>query len=173
MNNLRCNHTDSPDWHHFLENHVTDGEPNTVVSANVQKIKSIKNVLKHIYFYFFLHFYFIKSETSDSFGNHFDGHFAYLKTLDFSFNSILHHVAVYLLYKLLIQIHYFSCWWQNSMYMYTCVKNPSVRYKRYSTSNFLNIIFLFSLFHLMTLCKTENGQMLSSTSSIMVSFLVQ
>ena len=28
-------------------------------------------------------FYFIKSETSDSFVNHFDGHFAYLKTLDF------------------------------------------------------------------------------------------
>ena len=30
-------------------------------------------------------FYFIKSETSDSFVNHFDGHFAYLKTLDFYF----------------------------------------------------------------------------------------
>ena len=29
--------------------------------------------------------YFIKSQTSDSFVNHFDGHFAYLKTLDFSF----------------------------------------------------------------------------------------
>ena len=28
-------------------------------------------------------FYFIKSETNDSFVNHFDGHFAYLKTLDF------------------------------------------------------------------------------------------
>ena len=28
-------------------------------------------------------FYFIKSETSDSFVNHFDGHFAFLKTLDF------------------------------------------------------------------------------------------
>ena len=28
---------------------------------------------------------FIKSETSDSFVNHFDGHFAYLKTLDFYF----------------------------------------------------------------------------------------
>ena len=32
-----------------------------------------------------LFFYFIKSETSDSFVNHFDGHFAYLKTLDFYF----------------------------------------------------------------------------------------
>ena len=27
----------------------------------------------------------MKSETSDSFVNHFDGHFAYLKTLDFYF----------------------------------------------------------------------------------------
>ena len=26
----------------------------------------------------------VKSETSDSFVNHFDGHFAYLKTLDFN-----------------------------------------------------------------------------------------
>ena len=32
-------------------------------------------------------FYFIKSETSDPFVNHFDGHFAYLKTLDFYFNE--------------------------------------------------------------------------------------
>ena len=36
---------------------------------------------------FFVIFYFTKSQTSDSFVNHFDGHFAYLKTLDFSFNS--------------------------------------------------------------------------------------
>ena len=36
------------------------------------------------YFYFFI-FYFIKSHTNDSYVNHFDGHFAYLKTLDFSF----------------------------------------------------------------------------------------
>ena len=27
----------------------------------------------------------MKSQTSDSFVSHFDGHFAYLKTLDFSF----------------------------------------------------------------------------------------
>ncbi len=60
---------------------MTDGEPETVVSASLQKIKSIKNPIKH----FFLYFYFIKSETSDSFVNHFDGHFAYLKTLDFYF----------------------------------------------------------------------------------------
>ena len=32
----------------------------------------------------FIIFYFIKSETSDSFVNHFDGHFTYLKTLDFN-----------------------------------------------------------------------------------------
>ena len=36
-----------------------------------------------------LHYiYFIKSHTSDSFVNHFDGHFAYLKTLDFSFKAV-------------------------------------------------------------------------------------
>ena len=33
------------------------------------------------------YFYFIKSETSDSFVDHFDGHFEYLKTLDFSFKQ--------------------------------------------------------------------------------------
>ena len=32
-------------------------------------------------------FYIIKSETSDSFVNHFNGHFAYLKTLDFYFKQ--------------------------------------------------------------------------------------
>ena len=32
-------------------------------------------------------FCFIKSETSDSFVNHFDGNFAYLKTLDFYLNK--------------------------------------------------------------------------------------
>ena len=61
---------------------MTDGEPETVVSAILQKIKSIKNPTKH----FFNFFYFIKSETSDSFVNHVDGHFADLKTLDFYFN---------------------------------------------------------------------------------------
>ena len=61
---------------------MTDGEPETVVSAILQKIKSIKKQL-----IFFLLFYFIKSETSDSFVNHFDGHFAYLKTLDFYFKE--------------------------------------------------------------------------------------
>ena len=47
------------------------------------KKKSIKNPFKQFLFYF----YFIKSETSDSFVNHFDGHFAYLKTLEFYFNK--------------------------------------------------------------------------------------
>ena len=56
---------------------MTDGEPETLVSASLQKIKSIKH--------FFSFFYFIISKTSDSFVNHFDGHFAYLKTLDFYF----------------------------------------------------------------------------------------
>ena len=65
------------------ENHVTNGEPETVVSASIQKIKSIKNPIKPLFFIFF----FIKSETSDTFVNHFDGHFAYLKTLDFYFKD--------------------------------------------------------------------------------------
>ena len=60
---------------------MTDGEPETVVLASLQKLKSIKNPIK----YLFIYFYLIKSETSDSFVNHFDGHFAYLKTLDFYF----------------------------------------------------------------------------------------
>ena len=60
---------------------MTDGEPETAVSASLQKIKLIINQHKH----FFAIFYFINSQISDSFVNHFDGHFAYLKTLDFSF----------------------------------------------------------------------------------------
>ena len=62
---------------------MTDGEPETVVSASLQKIKSIKNPIKKQ----IVIFYFIKSETSGSFVSHFDGHFAYLKTLDFYFKS--------------------------------------------------------------------------------------
>ena len=63
---------------------MTDGEPETVVLASLQKIKkSIKNPIKPFLFLFYL----IKSETSDSFVNHFDGHFAYLKTLDFYFKG--------------------------------------------------------------------------------------
>ena len=64
---------------------MTDGEPETVVSASLQKIKLIKNPIKQQQNSFF----FIKSETSDSFVNHFGGHFAYLKTLDFYFKILL------------------------------------------------------------------------------------
>ena len=60
---------------------MTNGEPETVVSASLQKIKSIKNPITRG----FLNF--IKCETSDSFVNYFDGHFAYLKTLDFYFKN--------------------------------------------------------------------------------------
>ena len=63
---------------------MTDGVPEIVVSASLQKIKSIKNPIKQ----FLKIFYFIKSETSDSFVSHFDGHFAYLKTLDFYFKGL-------------------------------------------------------------------------------------
>ena len=79
MNNLRW----QPHWlTDFRESHVTDGEPETAVSASLQKIKSIKNQHTHLFIFIC---YFIKSQTCDSFVNHFDGHFAYLKTLDFSF----------------------------------------------------------------------------------------
>ena len=84
MNNLRW----QPHWlhwRHFRESHVTNGEPETVISASLQKIKLIKNLLKHFIILFLSIFYFIKSETSDSSVYHFSGHFAYLKTLDFSF----------------------------------------------------------------------------------------
>ena len=53
---------------------VTSGEA-------YKKIKLIKNP----FFFFFLNL--IKSETSDSFVNNFNGHFAYLKTLDFYFKK--------------------------------------------------------------------------------------
>ena len=64
---------------------MTDGEPKTVVSASLQKIKSVKNPIKH----FFLFVYLIKSETSDSFVSHFNGHFAYIKTLNFFFKEVI------------------------------------------------------------------------------------
>ena len=37
---------------------------------------------------FIFNFNFIKSKTSDSFVNHFDGHFAYLKALDFHYKGL-------------------------------------------------------------------------------------
>ena len=55
-----------------------------LVSASLQKIKSIKNPIKFVFCFFW---YSIKSESSDSFVSHFDGHFAYLKTLDFYFKQ--------------------------------------------------------------------------------------
>ena len=61
---------------------MTDGEPETVVSASLQKIKLIQNPIKPFYLFIF---YFIKSETSDSFVCHFNGHFAYLNALDIYF----------------------------------------------------------------------------------------
>ena len=36
------------------KSHMTDGEPETVVSASLQKIKLIKNPMKHLFFYFFI-----------------------------------------------------------------------------------------------------------------------
>ena len=69
---------------------MTDGEPETEVSASLQKIKSIKNPIKH----FLIYFYLIKSETSDSFVNHFDGYFAYLKTMDFYFKRSVENYSV-------------------------------------------------------------------------------
>ena len=62
---------------------MTDGEPETVVLASLQNVKLIKNP-----FFFFLIFNFFKSETSDSFVSHFDGHFGYLKTLDLYFKGL-------------------------------------------------------------------------------------
>ena len=56
---------------------MTDGESETVVSASLQKTKSIKNPIKHL----FLTSLNLKLVT------HFDGHFAYLKTLDFYFKG--------------------------------------------------------------------------------------
>ena len=54
---------------------VTSGEDYT----NKNQLKTQFNI--------FISLYFIKSETSDSFVNHFDGHFAYIKTLDFYFKK--------------------------------------------------------------------------------------
>ena len=58
--------------------------PQTDVTSGETYIKSIKNPIKQNKKSIF---YLIKSETSDSFVNQSDGHFAYLKTLDFYFNK--------------------------------------------------------------------------------------
>ena len=51
VDNMHTHHSHSPDWHHFRESHVTDGEPESVVLASLQKIKLIKNLLKHFLFH--------------------------------------------------------------------------------------------------------------------------
>ena len=68
--------------------------PQTDVTSgwSLQKIKSFKNPIK--LFIFFI-FYFIKSETIDWFVNHFDGYFAYLKTLDFKLFGLLYRTAIW------------------------------------------------------------------------------
>ena len=58
---------------------MTDGEPETVVSASLQKTKSIKNPIKHLFLFF--------TSLNLKLVTHFDGHFAYLKTLDFYFKG--------------------------------------------------------------------------------------
>ena len=62
---------------------ATELTPQTDVTSGeaYRRKKKIKNPIKL--------FFPIKSDTSDSFVNHFDGHFAYLKTLDFYFNALL------------------------------------------------------------------------------------
>ena len=69
------------------ESHVTDGEPETAVSASLQKTNRLKT---NINIFFIIHL--IKSQVSDSFANDFDGHFAYLKTLDFYFKPAINCV---------------------------------------------------------------------------------
>ena len=64
---------------------MTDGEPETAVSASLQKIKSIKNQHKKPFLSIF--FFISLNLKLVSFVNHFDGHFTYLKALDLSFNS--------------------------------------------------------------------------------------
>ena len=82
---------------------MTDGEPETVVLASLQKKKIIKNPIKQFIFLF------QESETSDSFVNHFDGHFAYLKTLDFYFKqSKSDRIYFILLYYNQNVVHYTS-----------------------------------------------------------------
>ena len=76
---------------------MTEGDPETAVSASLHETNRLKTNINTVvvflflfvcFFGFFSSFFvvfFIKSQTTDSFVNHFDGHFAYLKTLNFSF----------------------------------------------------------------------------------------
>ena len=61
----------------------TFNEQSKMVTALTLQTKH-KNQHKFLFKIIFI-IYFIKSQTNDSFVNHFDGLFAYLKTLDFSF----------------------------------------------------------------------------------------
>ena len=63
----------SCDWWRTRDSSL--GQP----TENKSWLKTNINILFHFFFYF------IKSQTSDSFVNHFDGHFSYLKNLGFSF----------------------------------------------------------------------------------------
>ena len=105
---------------------MTDGEPETAVSVSLQKIKSIKSQHKLLLFNFFN---FIKSQTCDSFVIHFDGHFAYLKTLDFFFNNkagmrckSINHVTIHLLMlfagKVRTQLEGLGGWGKQFLYKY-------------------------------------------------------
>ena len=85
---------------------MTDGESETAVSASLQKIKLIKNQHKKK----FSIFYLIKSQTSDSFVNYFDGHFAYLKTLDFSFNAVCQDMLV-------VVVVFCCCWFGGRIFL--------------------------------------------------------
>ena len=114
---------------------MTDGEPETAVSASLQNIKLIKKPTD----FFSSIFYFIKSWTSDSFVNHFDGHFAYLKTLDFFFNELGFFSILFLIfYKLL-----FACFFVSVFHNYVLTacfyhQASSVGYIRHTRIVFTN-----------------------------------
>ena len=73
---------------------MTDGK----LEASLWKIRLIKNQHK-------LSFFIFLSQISDSFVNHFDGNFAYLKTLDFSFEKKSKKIWVLLNGKFNIYLH--------------------------------------------------------------------
>ena len=80
---------------------MTEGDPETAVSASLQETNRLKTNINTVVVFFFLFSFFLFLVyfvvvvvvvvclfvffTTDSFVNHFDGHFAYLKTLNFSF----------------------------------------------------------------------------------------
>ena len=75
---------------------MTEGDPETAVSASLQETNRLKTNINTVVVFFFSFFlfgvYFVVVVvclfvffTTGSFVNHFDGHFAYLKTLNCSF----------------------------------------------------------------------------------------